>query len=77
MKVVYITGHVGRNMDAEMFALKAIEADCGQVDAYVVADDNGRRRVVRSPGRTWSPGDQVDVVGGRLVARTVAESAAD
>ncbi|MGD8852068.1 MAG: hypothetical protein PVI28_06615 [Gammaproteobacteria bacterium] len=35
--------------------------------AYRVAHDDGSETVVRSPGRTWSPGDRVRVVGARLV----------
>jgi len=38
VKVIYITGLVGKNMDAEMFALKCLEAEVGEPDAYVVAD---------------------------------------
>jgi hypothetical protein len=37
-KVIYITGLVGKNMDAEMFALKCLESSCGEPDAYVVCD---------------------------------------
>lgn len=36
--------------------------------AYRVQDDAGAVRVVRSPKRTWSPGDRVRVDGNRLVA---------
>jgi hypothetical protein len=44
--------------------------------AYVVEADDGSRRAVRSPGRTWSPGDQVKVVDGRLVSGPVPETTA-
>ena len=36
--------------------------------AYRVARESGGETVVRSPGRTWSAGDRVRVVGNRLVA---------
>jgi hypothetical protein len=44
--------------------------------AYVVAADDGSRRVVRSPGRSWSPGDQVEVVDGRLVTGKALDATA-
>jgi len=36
--------------------------------AYRVLRNNGEETVVRSPGRRWSPGDRVLIVGNRLVA---------
>jgi hypothetical protein len=42
--------------------------------AYRVLRDDGEETVVRSPGRYWSPGDRVRVVGNRLVADVGAES---
>lgn len=36
--------------------------------AYRVAREDGSEITVRSPARTWSPGDRVRVVGSRLVA---------
>lgn len=40
--------------------------------AYRIAKDDGTQAVVRSPGKSWSKGDQVEVVGGRLVAKSSA-----
>jgi outer membrane lipoprotein SlyB len=42
--------------------------------AYRVVQEDGREVTVRSPGQTWSVGDRVHIVGGRLV---VAEDATD
>lgn len=39
--------------------------------AYKVEKDDGTHAVVRSPGRSWSKGDQVEVVGDRLVAKSM------
>lgn len=36
-------------------------------NAYLVKEDDGNRKVVRSPGRDWEAGDKVEVVGRRLV----------
>jgi outer membrane lipoprotein SlyB len=36
--------------------------------AYRVAREDGSERIVRSPGRAWSPGERVRIVGNRLVA---------
>jgi outer membrane lipoprotein SlyB len=36
--------------------------------AYRVLHDDGTVTIVRSPGRTWSAGDRVRVLGNRLVA---------
>jgi len=36
--------------------------------AYRVAREDGSEITVRSPGRSWTVGDRVHVVGGRLVA---------
>lgn len=35
--------------------------------AYLVKEEDGSRKVVRSPGRDWEAGDKVEVVGRRLV----------
>lgn len=37
-------------------------------NAYRVRDEDGGVSTVRSPNQTWSSGDRVDVVGGRLRA---------
>jgi outer membrane lipoprotein SlyB len=39
--------------------------------AYRIQKEDGTHAVVRSPGRSWSNGDQVEVVSGRLVAKTM------
>jgi len=36
--------------------------------AYRISREEGGETVVRSPGRKWSPGDRVRIVGARLVA---------
>ena len=36
--------------------------------AYRISREEGGETVVRSPGRKWSPGDRVHIVGARLVA---------
>lgn len=36
--------------------------------AYVVEHEDGSETVVRSPNRSWSPGDQVHIVNRRLVS---------
>ena len=36
--------------------------------AYRVAREDGSKITIRSPARTWSAGDRVRIVGGRLVA---------
>ncbi|MGE3297173.1 MAG: hypothetical protein AB7I68_07440 [Porticoccaceae bacterium] len=43
--------------------------------AYRIARDDGSEIVVRSPGRSWTAGDHVHVVGGRLVAAGKTEGA--
>jgi outer membrane lipoprotein SlyB len=42
--------------------------------AYRVLRNDGEETVVRSPGRHWSPGDRVLIVGNRLVADVGAGS---
>jgi hypothetical protein len=42
--------------------------------AYRVAREDGSEITVRSPARTWSAGDRVRIVGGRLVAAGANES---
>jgi len=39
--------------------------------AYRIARDDGSEVVVRSPGRSWSNGDQVVIVGNRLVEKSM------
>ncbi|MGD8843621.1 MAG: hypothetical protein PVJ83_09120 [Gammaproteobacteria bacterium] len=43
--------------------------------AYRVAREDGSQITVRSPGRSWTAGDRVHVVGGRLVAAGETDSA--
>lgn len=43
--------------------------------AYRVAREDGSEIIVRSPGRSWTAGDRVGVVGGRLVAAGETDSA--
>ncbi len=38
--------------------------------AYRVKLEDGREKVVRSPKQTWQRGDNVEIVGNRLVAST-------
>lgn len=46
-------------------------------NAYRVKREDGSETVVRSPGSTWSPGDRVRIVAGRLVAEEGFREAAD
>lgn len=36
--------------------------------AYRIAGEDGRQTVVRSPRRSWSEGEQVEILNGRLVS---------
>lgn len=55
---------------ASWFAGKELQETAGlSGTAYEVEDNAGNVRTVRSPNRTWTPGDQVEVKGRRLVSK--------
>lgn len=52
------------------FSAALFQRESGFSDhAYRIARDDGSQTVVRSPGRSWSTGDLVKVVKGRMVAQ--------
>jgi hypothetical protein len=61
-------GPVGAAIGAGLGWLVGAEVSRSTGPAYRVLRNNEKETVVRSPGRRWSPGDRVLIVGNRLVA---------
>jgi outer membrane lipoprotein SlyB len=70
-----VTGPIGAAVGAGLgwFGGGHAQESAGLGTAYLVRRDDGTETVVRSPNRTWAPGDTVRIVRGRLVAEEKAD----